>query len=107
MNYSLANNYTCFDGYYCTEFYGNSIRGNNDSTALACSLDLKCKAFRYSRKNGFGFKCKNFEPKSTKASEIARSIVGEYDKDEWALCKFGSGNKITLLNEMLQTIYHL
>ena len=93
IKYSLANDYTCFDGYYCTSFYGNSIRGNNDSIAKACSLDSNCKAFRYSWKKGYGFKCKKFEPKSTMVNEIVRLIAGEYEQDEWSICRFGSGKK--------------
>ena len=60
---------------------------------MACSLDSNCKAFRYSRKNRFGFKCKSFDPKSiVKDDIITQTIFGGYEIDDWTICKFGSGN---------------
>ena len=85
----LVNNYTCRNGYYCSSFYGNSISGSNDSIAMECSSDVNCSAFRYSPKNGFGFKCKDSNPTSYVESY-------GYEKNDWTLCKFDSGKNMII-----------
>ena len=46
---------------------------------MACAMDSKCKAFRHSSKNGFGFLCSNLD-----ANEMY---------DDWKVCEFDSGEK--------------
>lgn len=58
--YHLSKPYVCRPG-YCGSFYGSSIPGTNDSIARACEMDPKCKAFRYSSNNGFGFLCSDLD----------------------------------------------
>ena len=57
--------------------YGHQITGNNDSVALACAKDPKCKAFRYSAKHGFGYLCEESD------------AMNGYD--DWMLCKINPG----------------
>jgi len=82
-SHCVVNNYTCFNGYYCSSFYGNSISGSKDFIAMECSSDVNCRAFRYSPKNGFGFKCKDSHPTNNGMSY-------GYEKNDWTLCKFDS-----------------
>ena len=79
-----ASNYTCHDDYFCSSLYGRSIRGSNDSVAMACSMDSDCKAFRYNPKTKLGFMCKEFDPKHT-------STIPLYKEGDWKLCEFDSG----------------
>ena len=44
---------------------------------MACAIDPKCKGFRYSSKNGFGFLCSNFD-----------AYEGY---DDWKFCELNSG----------------
>ena len=81
------NDYTCFDGYICSSFYGKSIRGSNDLVANACSMDPNCTAFRYNPKVKLGVLCKEFDAKHV-------SKIGAYNEDEWKLCEFDSGKGI-------------
>ena len=83
------SNYTCFDDYICSSFYGKSIRGSNDLVAVACSKDPNCTAFRYNPKKNIGFMCKQFDLKHTSETD------GNYQEDEWKLCEFDSGNGIS------------
>jgi len=76
-----ASNYSCFDGYICSSFYGKSIRGGNDLVAMACSMDSNCTAFRYNQKQSIGFLCEEFDAKNA--------------DDEWKLCEFDSGSNDT------------
>ena len=77
-----AGNYTCHDDYFCSSLYGRSIRGSNDSVAMACSKDSDCKAFRYNPKTKLGFMCKEFDPKHS---------LPKYVEGDWKLCEFDSG----------------
>ena len=70
--------YTCFDGQCDNLFYGNSVKGSNDSVAKECAKDPKCKAFRYSSKHRIGFFC----------SETDAYYRSPYE--DWKLCSFGS-----------------
>jgi len=79
-SYCVANNYTCWNGYFCSSLYGNSISGSKDFIAMECSSDVNCSAFRYSPSNGYGFKCKNSFPINAEDSG--------YQKDDWELCTF-------------------
>ena len=65
--------FRCSSG-YCSSFYGRPIIGSNNSVAMACKTDPKCKAFRYSVTNGFGFLCDKTDQE------------GDY-YDDWKLCK--------------------
>ena len=85
-----VNNYTCWNGYYCSSLYGNSISGSKDSIAMECSSDVNCSAFRYSPKNGFGFKCKDSYPTNEGMSE-------GYEKNDWTLCNFESGKNMKIV----------
>ena len=91
----LANNYTCSNGYYCSSLYGKSISGSKDFIAMDCSSDANCSAFRYSPKNGIGFKCKDSYPISTEDRG--------YDKDDWEICNFDLGKNLMNL-ERFQSI---
>ena len=74
-----AKKYTCFDGQCRRSFYGNSVKGSNDSVAKECAKDPKCKAFRYSLKHRIGFFCSETDALFQNPSE------------NWKLCSFGSG----------------
>ena len=76
MKIILVQPYSCLKG-YCSSFYGNSIHGTNDSVALACGRDPKCKAFRYSSQHGFGYLCND--------------LVRKQGYDDWESCGFWSG----------------
>ena len=68
--------YTCFPG-RCSSIYGYHITGNNDSVALACAIDPRCKAFRHSAKGGFGYLCEETEAWN--------------GYDDWVLCSINPG----------------
>ena len=55
---------------------------------MACAMDSKCKAFRYSSKNRFGFLCSNFD-----AHEMY---------DDWKVCEFDSGEISFILYDALK-----
>ena len=74
-----AKTYTCFDGQCGRSFYGNSVKGSNDSVAKECAKDPKCKAFRYSPNHRIGFFCSGTDALFQNPSE------------NWKLCSFGSG----------------
>jgi len=76
-NEKTVNPYSCLPG-YCSSMYGKSIHGNNNSVALACAMDPKCKAFRYSSQNKFGFLCDSLDRKK--------------GYGDWELCGFWSEN---------------
>ena len=57
--------------------YAKHIHGSNDSVALACARDSKCKAFRYSANNSFGYLCNDSDAKS--------------GHDDWELCTINPG----------------
>ena len=73
-----AKQYTCFDGQCSSSFYGQSMKGSNDSVAKECAKDSKCKAFRYSLKHRIGFFC----------SETEASFQSPFE--DWKLCSFDS-----------------
>ena len=52
-----AFQYECERG-YCTPSYGNTIHGNSDDIADACSRDHpRCEAYQYSSDKGYGHLC--------------------------------------------------
>ena len=56
-----AFQYECERG-YCTPSYGNTIHGNSDDIADACSRDHpRCKAYQYSSENGLGHLCSSLD----------------------------------------------
>ena len=73
-----AKPYTCFDGQCSSSFYGQSMKGSNDSVAKECAKDPKCKAFRYSLKYRIGLFCSETDAHFRSYSE------------DWKLCSFGS-----------------
>ena len=79
INLLSAEKYTCFDGQCTNSFYGNSVKGSNDSVAKECAKDPKCKAFRYSPNHRIGFFC----------SDTDALFQNPYE--DWKLCSFGSG----------------
>ena len=89
----VANNYTCWKGYYCSSLYDNSIWESIDSVAFACSSDSNCKAFRYNPNDGFGFKCKEFDQTKSTAFRDNHYELHRYKKEDWILCSFESGEK--------------
>ena len=80
-----ARPYTCFSG-YCSSFYGTAIKGSNDSIATASAMDSKCKAFRHSTANGFGFLCDDADVKDGNYGRLRKK--GGYE--DWKLCRIGS-----------------
>ena len=70
--------YECYPG-RCESIYGHYIQGDNDSVAIACTKDPKCKAFRFSAKLNFGYFCAK--------SDIRKTY------DDWKTCKVNPGNK--------------
>ena len=54
---------------------------------MECSSDVNCTAFRYSPNNGLGFKCKDSYP-------ISYGKSHGYEKNDWTLCNFDSGNNM-------------
>ena len=77
-----AKPYTCFDGQCSSSFYGQSMKGSNDSVAKECAKDPKCKAFRYSLKHRFGFFCSETE------ATFFRDFQSHFE--DWKICTFGS-----------------
>ena len=73
---NVAVTYKCSSG-RCLSMYGPHITGTNDSVALACVTDTRCKAFRYSAKLGFGYLCAELD---------ARVYYGD-----WELCTINPG----------------
>ena len=73
---NVAIPYKCFPG-RCLSMYGYHITGNNDSVALACATDTRCKAFRYSARLGFGYLCAELDART--------------GYDDWGLCKINPG----------------
>ena len=73
---NLVHPYNCFPG-RCSSMYGTHITGNNDSVALACATDPRCKAFRHSAKNGLGYLCADSEARNS--------------YDDWVLCQVNPG----------------
>ena len=73
---NVLHPYTCFPG-RCSSMYGQHITGNNDSVALACTTDPRCKAFRHSAKSGFGHLCAGSEARN--------------GYDDWVLCTINPG----------------
>ena len=66
--------------------YGPHITGNNDSVALACVTDTRCKAFRYSAKLGFGYLCAELD------ARVYSDTVGGYSVyGDWELCTINPG----------------
>ena len=72
----LVNSYTCFQG-YCDSIYGKHIKSTNDSLALECSKDPKCKAFRYSTKYGLGYLCNDFDVRNAYEDWLLCSNPGQ------------------------------
>ena len=72
----LVKPYTCLLG-ICSSMFGSSIRGNKDSVARACAMDPRCKAFRYSSQDGFGFLCDNLDRRQ--------------GHGDWKVCGFRQG----------------
>ena len=64
--------------------YGNHIKGDNDSVALACAMDPKCKAFRYSARYRLGYLCSGSDAEYV------------YD-DDWELCEIDRGMMISII----------
>ena len=58
---------------------------------MECSSDFNCSAFRYSPKNGFGFKCKNSYPSK-------EGMSYGYEKNDWTLCNFESGKNMKIVD---------
>ena len=73
-----AKKYTCFDGQCGRSFYGNSVKGSNDSVAKECAKDPKCKAFRYSLEHRIGFLCSETD------------AMFQSPHEDWKFCSFGS-----------------
>lgn len=67
----------------CQSIYGHYIQGDNDTVAITCENDPKCKAFRYSIKMGFGYLCAESDARDT--------------YDDWSLCSIEPG---------MSTFYH-
>ena len=73
-----AKEYTCLDGQCKRSFYGNSVKGSNDSVAKECAKDPKCKAFRYSLEHRIGFLCSETD------------AMFQSPHEDWKFCSFGS-----------------
>ena len=80
----LVGNYICFEGFYCSSFYNDTIEGDMDLVANSCSVDSDCKAFGYNKADSQGFKCNNFDPTYVKATE-------GFEERNILLCEFESG----------------
>ena len=74
----LAKKYTCFDGQCTSSFYGQSVKGSNDTVAKKCAKDPKCIAFQYSSKHRVGLFC----------SETDARFPSPFE--DWKFCSFGS-----------------
>ena len=81
----LAGNYICFEGFYCSSFYNDTIEGDMDLVANFYLVDSNCKAFGYNQTEKLGFKCKEFD------LIYAKTMEG-YQEKSISLCEFESGN---------------
>ena len=64
---------------------------------MACSKDPNCTAFRYNPITKLGFLCEGFDPKPT-------SKIVAYEEDEWKICEFDSGKRMSDITMMIKYI---
>ena len=72
--------------------YGKQIKGNNDTVALACDRDPRCKSFRHTSSKGLGYLCYNSDATDDLVTKSYGS-TNEIIQNDWKYCKLDTGEK--------------